>query len=176
MNTKKIAALSAFTALSIVLNWMENTFFPWSVLPIPGVKIGLANVVFLIIFLLAGFSVAMTLSFLRVLVIGIFSGTIATVVLPLSLGGAVLSLVMIKISRMVAGERLSIIGLSILGAVGHNLGQFGVLALLPGLFPGLSITYLLLPTLILLAIPAGMITGWIAGQLLPTLEREWEGL
>jgi heptaprenyl diphosphate synthase len=176
MNTKKMAALSAFTALSIVLNWLENLFFPWTVLPIPGVKIGLANVVFLVVFLLAGFPVALTLSVLRVLVIGVFSGTIATVVLPISLGGAVMSLLVVKLARAVAGERLSLLGLSVLGAVGHNLGQFGVLMLLPGLFPGISITYLLLPALILLAIPAGTITGWIAGQLLPTLKREWEGL
>jgi heptaprenyl diphosphate synthase len=176
MNTKKMAVLSAFTALSIVLNWMENLFFPWTVLPIPGVKIGLANVVFLVVFLLAGLPVALTLSVLRVLVIGVFSGTIATVVLPISLGGAVMSLIFVKIARTIAGERLSLIGLSVLGAVGHNLGQFGVLLSLPGLFPGISITYLLLPALILLALPAGTITGWIAGQLLPTLKREWEGL
>ncbi|HYH02744.1 MAG TPA: Gx transporter family protein [Bacillota bacterium] len=176
MTTKKMVLLSALTALSIVLNWMENVFFPWTVLPVPGVKLGLANIVFLMVFLLAGFRFALLVSLLRVLVIGLFSGTFATVVFPLSLGGAVLSLVLIKLSRTLWGERLSLIGLSIVGAVGHNLGQFTVLALIPGLFPQISLVYMVLPALILLALPAGMVTGWISRQILPTLKQEWEGL
>jgi heptaprenyl diphosphate synthase len=174
MTTKKMVLLSALTALSIILNWLENLFFPWTVLPVPGVKLGLANVVFLVVLLLSGLTYALLLSVLRVLVIGVFSGTLATVVFPLSLGGAVLSLIFIKIARVVWGEKFSLMGLSVIGAVGHNLGQVAVLTLIPGLFPQWTVTYLLLPTLLLLAIPAGLITGWIAGQILPVIKREWE--
>jgi heptaprenyl diphosphate synthase len=174
MTTKKMVLLSALTALSIVLNWLENLFFPWTILPVPGVKLGLANVVFLLVLLLSGFSYALLLSILRVLVVGVFSGTVATVVFPLSLGGAVLSLVLIKIACLIGNGRFSLMGLSVIGAVGHNLGQVVVLMLIPGLFPQWTVTYLLLPALIFLAIPAGLATGWIAGQILPVIKREWE--
>jgi heptaprenyl diphosphate synthase len=174
MTTKKMALLSALTALSMVLNWLENLFFPWTILPAPGVKLGLANVVFLVVLLLSGFGSALLLSILRVLVVGIFSGTVATVVFPLSLGGAVLSLVLMKAASLIWGEKFSLMGLSVIGAVGHNLGQVAVLTLIPGLFPQWTVTYLLLPALILMAIPAGLITGWIAGQIMPVIKREWE--
>lgn len=174
LKTKKIVLLSVLTALSIVLNWMENLIFPWTVLPIPGAKIGLANAVFLIIFLLSGIGTALSLSIIRVIILALFTGTIATVMFPLSLGGAVLSLLLIWLARRFWGAKLSLIGLSILGAVGHNLGQIGVLLAMPGLFPGISVFYFIMPVLMLLAIPAGLITGWIAAQAFPAVKAEWE--
>jgi heptaprenyl diphosphate synthase len=99
---------------------------------------------------------------------------VATVVFPLSLGGAVLSLLLIKVACLLGNDKFSLMGLSVIGAVGHNLGQVAVLMLIPGLFPQWTVTYLLLPALILLAIPAGLATGWIAGQILPVIKREWE--
>ncbi|HEY8465104.1 MAG TPA: Gx transporter family protein [Bacillota bacterium] len=176
MTTKKMVLLSVLAALSIVLNWLENAFFPWTVLPVPGVKLGLANIVFLLVFLLAGFRMALTVSLLRVVVVALLSGTFATPVFPLSLGGAVLSLSLIKLAWLLGRGRLSLLGLSIIGAVGHNLGQLLALMVIPGLSLQLSIVYLVLPALILLAIPTGLVTGWTAQQILPTLRQEWEGL
>ncbi len=175
MSTKRIVMLSVLMALGIVLNAMENLFLPWTILPIPGARIGLANIVFLIILLLENFKTAMTLSILRTLILGALTGTLATPVFPLSLGGAVLSMLLMKISRLALGDKLSLIGLSIIGAVGHNLGQLLVLSLLPGLFPGISVLYLL-PGLMLLAIPAGMITGWVVERIFPTVAREWRNI
>lgn len=173
MSTKKIVLLSALMALGIVLNAMENLFLPWTILPIPGARIGLANIVFLIILLLENLKTAMILSIVRILILGTLTGILATPVFPLSLGGAVLSLLLMKITRQVLGDKLSLIGLSIIGAIGHNLGQLLVLTMLPGLFPGLSALYILLPGLLLMAIPAGMITGWVVERVLPTIAREW---
>lgn len=174
MSTKKIVMLSVLMALGIVLNSMENLFLPWTILPIPGARIGLANIVFIIILLLENFKTAITLSILRIFIMGVLTGTLATPVFPLSLGGAVLSLLFMKITRLIGGDKLSLIGLSIIGAVGHNIGQLLVLSLLPGLFPGTSVLYLLLPGLLLMAIPAGMITGWVVERILPTITREWQ--
>lgn len=173
MSTKKIVLLSALMALGIVLNAMENLFLPWSILPIPGARIGLANIVFLMILILENLKTALILSIVRILILGTLTGILATPVFPLSIGGAVLSLLLMKITRLVLGDKLSLIGLSIIGAIGHNLGQLLVLTMLPGLFPGLSALYILLPGLLLMAIPAGMITGWVVERILPTIAREW---
>lgn len=176
MSTKRIALLSVLMALGIVLNGLENVILPWTILPIPGAKIGLANTVFLVLLLLVDFKTTLTLSILRIIIVSALTGTIGTPVFPLSLGGAVLSLSLMKLSRLALGEKLSLIGLSIIGAIGHNLGQLGVLMVLPGLFPGISALYLLLPGLLLMAIPAGMITGWVVKIIYPTIAREWRNL
>lgn len=174
MTTKKILLLSVLIAFSIVLNWMENIFFPWTILPIPGVKIGLANALFLTVLILAGFKLALILSVTRVIILAFLTGTLATVMFPLSLGGAVGSILIMALARFFFKEKLSLVGLSILGAVGHNFGQFTVLTLIPGLFPGMSALYLIVPGLLGLSVPAGIITGWIAVQIHPSLAREWE--
>jgi heptaprenyl diphosphate synthase len=173
MSTKRVALLSVLMALGIVLNGMENVLLPWSILSVPGAKIGLANIVSLLILLLVDLKTALNLSILRIIIVSVFTGTIGTPVFPLSLGGAVLSLSLMKLSRSALGENLSLIGMSIIGAIGHNLGQLAVLMVLPGLFPGFSALYLLLPGLLLMAIPAGMITGWVVKIIYPTIAREW---
>jgi len=174
MKTKHLVLLSILIALSIVLNWMENVFFPWTVLPVPGANLGLANAVFLILLLVDGMVTALTVSVLRVLILALFTGTLATVMLPLSLGGAVASVLLMQLVWFVCRERVSLIGLSIVGAVGPHLGQLTVLSFLPGLFPGLTALYYILPGLLLLSVPAGMITGWIAKHIYPVIKREWE--
>lgn len=174
MSTKRIVLLSVLMALGIVLNALENVVIPWTILPIPGARIGLANIVFLIILLLENFKTALTLSLSRILILGALTGTLATPVFPLSLGGAVLSLSLMKLARLVLGDKLSLIGLSVFGAIGHNLGQLLVLSVIPGLFPGISAFYLLLPGLLLMAIPAGIITGWVVARVYPTIAREWQ--
>jgi heptaprenyl diphosphate synthase len=173
MTTKRMVLLSALAALSVVLNWIENMIFPWAVLPIPGVKLGLANLVFLIILVVDTMGTALAVSLIRVVMVSLFTGTIASPVFPLSLGGAALSICLMQTVRVVFGRRLSIIGVSICGAVGHNLGQLLVLMLLPGLFPGLASVYLLLPGLLLMSVATGIATGWVARQVLPAVEREW---
>lgn len=176
MSTKRIVLLSVLTALGIVLNGLENLLLPWTILPVPGARIGLANIVFLIILLLANFKTTLTLSILRIVILGALTGTLATPVFPLSLGGAVLSLSLMKLTRLILGDKLSLIGLSIIGAIGHNLGQLTVLTVLPGLFPGISVLYILLPGLLLMAVPAGMITGWVAKLIYPAIAREWRNI
>jgi heptaprenyl diphosphate synthase len=173
VTTKKMVLLSGLTAISIVLNWMENVFLPWTILPVPGVRIGLANVVFLTVLLIAGFKIALTLSILRVIILALLTGTFATVVFPISLGGAISSILVMKLVCFLFQQRISVIGISITGAVGHNLGQLAVLSMFPQLFPGLSVIYVFLPFLLLLSIPTGIITGWITKQILSTVQQEW---
>jgi heptaprenyl diphosphate synthase len=136
----------------------------------------LANIVFLIILLLVDFKTTLTLSILRIIILNALTGTLVTPVFLLSLGGAVLSLSVMKLSRLALGEKLSLIGLSIIGAIGHNLGQLLVLMVLPGLFPGISALCLLLPGLLLMAVPAGMLTGWVVKLIYPTIAREWRNI
>lgn len=117
-HTKRIAFLGLATSLALILSYVEMLLPPiWSA--VPGVKMGLPNIV--LIFLLYKFSLkeAATVSGLRLLLVALLFGNAMT--LAYSVAGAVLSLlVMAGLKRIGA---FSHVGVSIAGAVMHNLGQ-----------------------------------------------------
>ena len=122
----KIALLGLLTALAIVMGYVEYRIpLP---LPVPGIKIGLCNIV--IVFVLYRFGVlrALLVSLIRVAVVGLLFGT------PISMlyaaGGAVFSLFCMYLLKKTG--RFSVIGTSGAGGALHSLGQILVAALLMG--------------------------------------------
>lgn len=116
--TKKLTLLSIFTAVALVLSYIEM-LLPPIYSSVPGVKIGLANIV--IIFLMYKFSIksAALVSAVRVVLISLMFGN--AVILIYSFAGAVLSLCFMAILKKT--NWFSVLGVSIVGAVTHNLGQ-----------------------------------------------------
>ena len=117
-NIKSLCFLGLFTALAMVLSYVEAILPPiWSA--VPGIKIGLPNII--IIFLLYRFSVkyAAAVSLVRILLSALLFGN--AVSLLYSLGGAVLSIVIMLVLKKT--ERFSMVGVSAIGGVCHNLGQ-----------------------------------------------------
>ena len=115
---KKLTLLGLFAALSIVLSFVES-LLPPIYAAVPGVKIGLANIVN--VFLLYKFSVkdTATVTLVRVLTVALLFGNLMT--LSYSIAGAVLSIsVMVLLKRT---KLFSTVGVSIAGGVAHNLGQ-----------------------------------------------------
>lgn len=113
----QIARYALLTALALVLSWLES-IIPLPV-TVPGMKLGLPNLV--IIFMLYRMSLreAAVLSILRVFLVSMMFGNAYS--LAYSLSGATLSMaVMAGLKRSV---RFSILGVSIAGGVCHNLGQ-----------------------------------------------------
>ncbi len=159
METKKFTRLSLLLALSVVLNLIE------SVIPIfngviPGLKLGLANII--ILFVLYNYSLkdALYLSILRVFLVGILRTGLFSVSFFFSLGGAFLSIIMMYIAKKFT--KLSIIGISIIGSFFHSLGQIIVACFMVEMT---SMLYYL-PLLLLFSIPTGIITGIITKELI----------
>ncbi len=124
-NTKTLVFLSVFTAVAMVLSYIEAILPPiWSA--VPGIKIGLPNII--IIFLLYRLSVkhAAAVSLIRILLTAVLFGNAVT--LLYSLAGAVLSLAVMAILKRT--DRFSMVGVSVLGGVFHNLGQILVAMLI----------------------------------------------
>lgn len=118
IKTKTLVFLSLFTAVAMVLSYIEAILPPiWSA--IPGIKIGLPNII--IIFLLYRMSVksAAAVSLVRILLSALLFGNAVT--LLYSLAGAILSLTVMAVLKKI--DRFSMIGVSIVGGVFHNLGQ-----------------------------------------------------
>ncbi|MGE5529015.1 MAG: Gx transporter family protein [Patescibacteria group bacterium] len=156
----RLARLGALLALGLALYVMENLLLPIGLLlPLPGARLGLANLATLAALALDGLGAAVLVSVLRVAIGAAFGGTVGAIAFWLSLGGALASLCGMGIARKLPGAGL--IGISIAGAVFHNLGQLAVLGLV---MPGAAGLYLL-PCLILLGIPAGLVTGILARRI-----------
>ncbi|MBT9176210.1 MAG: hypothetical protein DDT20_00523 [Firmicutes bacterium] len=145
-------------ALHAVEGWIPN---PLTVSLGPGAKLGLANVVTVAVVMRFGWRDAVVVAVLRALLGSLIGGSFLTLGFFLSLSGAVTSAAGMGLARLVFGNRLSAVGLSLLGALLHNLAQLTVASLLARHF-GLFVH---LPYLMLMAIPTGYLVG-TAGALL----------
>ena len=117
MKSKRIAYLGLLTALAFVFSYVEF-LMPIS-LGIPGVKLGLANLVIIVAIYTVGAKDAFFLSMVRILLVALTFGNMATVLY--SFAGAVLSFLAMLLTKKT--NLLSMKGVSILGGVTHNLGQ-----------------------------------------------------
>ncbi len=116
--SRKIAFLGLCTALALILAYVEiliGPLFP----SIPGIKMGLPNIVIIFLLYRRGAASAAAVSLLRILLVSMLFGNV--VALSYSLAGAALSLlVMIGLRRL---NLMSEIGVSVAGGVTHNVGQ-----------------------------------------------------
>ncbi len=151
--TYKLSLYSLLLALSLILSFFENAFFP-SILPLPGVKAGLSNIVTLFSLYTLSPLATFSILFVRSIVSSIFGGGITALVFSLS-GGTLAFLSMLFLKRYNA---FSIYGVSILGASFHSIGQIISASLL---FFSFSI-FMYLPIMLLASIITGITTAFIA--------------
>ncbi len=153
MSTKKLTILALFTTMALGLYWVES-LLPVPV-PIPGIKLGLANIMTLII--LKNFSIreAFPVLMIRILISTFLFGQFISLFYSLS-GGIFCMLSMQVIHYLLKGHFLFLTG--IFGALFHNLGQLCVAMVLTGSIAPL--TYL--PFLILSGTITGLFTGLCA--------------
>lgn len=152
--TKKLTMRALLISLALVLSYVER-FIPLQLLvPLPGVKLGLANIVTLTVLLFWGVRDAFGILILRCVLGAIFGGGVSA--LAFSLAGGMLSMAVMVGARKI--PVFSIYGVSILGAAAHNVGQIGVAMVL------MNSVYVLgyLPYLLLVAVFMGFVTGAVS--------------
>ncbi|MFV2056998.1 MAG: Gx transporter family protein [Thiohalomonadales bacterium] len=164
--------IAGLAALAIIIHIAESAIPS----PLPGIKPGLANVITMIALCLYGWKTAMWVSLLRVLVGSLVIGTFLGPPFFISLGGAVTSIIILAIAVkwnswckvLSRAFIISPIGLCILAAIAHMLGQFLVAY---GLFIPHVGLFQILPILLSAALVAGLVTGIIAQQILIRLDK-----
>lgn len=161
MKTKNIVLYGLLIALAFILSYVES-MIPIPV-PIPGIKIGLANLVVITALYLMGPQQALVLSMLRILLVAFTFGNLSTMLF--SFAGGILSWTLMVLGRKVKG--LSITGVSILGGVGHNIGQILVAIVVVN---SLSLIYYL-PFLILSGLIAGTVIGMVGAIITTNLKK-----
>ena len=155
MKQRNIARFSLLVALAMVLSWLES-MVPVSA-AVPGVKLGLTNLV--VIFALYRLSArdAAVISFVRVLLVSMTFGN--AYAFAYSLAGAALSLMVMIILKKT--DIFSAVGVSIAGGVCHNIGQILVAVLI--LETGRLVFYL--PVLMVSGVVSGIVIGVVGAML-----------
>lgn len=161
--TQKLTRLALLTAASVVLGYIEGIITAFMPLP-PGIKLGLANTVVLYSIYTLGTGCSVILIILKVILTGFMSGNLAAAFLY-SMGGAVLSLITMLLVKNLGRDKVSIVGVSVVGAVFHNVGQILVASLLLQT-PGLMFYVFVL---MISAVVTGTLTGMAGKQVIHIL-------
>ena len=161
--SKKTAYLGMFVTLALIASYVE------SLVPFyfgaPGIKLGLANLITVVLLYRADWKDAFTVSTLRILLSGFLFGNVFSILY--SFAGAVLSLLIMCLLRKIEG--FSILGVSISGGVTHNLGQIGAAIFL--MENGNIIYYF--PVLMVAGIITGLLIGIGSREVLKRVPSLW---
>lgn len=151
MKTKKLTFLGLMVGYSLILYIIES-YIPNPLIAVfPGAKLGLSNIITLLSLIIFGLKDTFIILSVRIILSSIFAGPISY--LLFSIGGAYLSLILMYVASR--SKDLSIIGISIIGAIGHNIGQLLVASLI--------IENLMIVTYLPFMLTASLITGLFVG-------------
>ena len=168
MNTKKthsaamrVARLAVLVSIALVLAYVER-LIP-APIPVPGVKLGLANLAVLVALYLFGWRDALTVSALRVLLSGaLFGGGFSMIY---ALCGAVSSFAAMALLKRLS--KLHVATISAVGGLLHNMAQLCVAACVVST----KELYYYAPALAISGILTGICVGLMAAALIPRLEK-----
>ena len=160
--THQIALMGLLFALACVLSVAESMLSAPLMLP-PGIKLGLANIVVMYAFLWIHRKAAFTLVILKALFTLMVKGVTASV---LSLCGGLTSFFMILLFYAATKGKVSLLFLSIAGAVAHNIGQLAAASLLLN-----KMVFSYTPILLLSGLIVGSLTAVLLKNILPFLEK-----
>ena len=157
ISTRQLALCAVLTALALGLSTLENLFPVTLLIPLPGVKLGLANIVTVFALYRLGDIPALAILIARCLLGAMFAGNASA--LLFSLMGGVLAMLTMIVLRRVRG--LSVYGVSIAGAAAHNIGQICAAMVVLG---GTAVLGYL-PVLLGVSLITGTLTGFVASLL-----------
>lgn len=159
--SKKVPRMALMVALAMIFSYVE------ALIPInfglPGMKLGLANLVVVIGLYLFPAGEIFLISMIRILLVGVLFGNGTSIIY--SLAGGILSFLVMLLIKQIKG--FSITGVSIAGGVTHNIGQIAAAAFL---LENTKIVYYL-PVLLVSGAVTGLIIGVLAGRIIPVIRR-----
>lgn len=158
---RKTAFMGLFLALAMICSYIE-TLIPFSV-GIPGIKLGLANIVVVLMLYSVGIKEALLVSVLRIVLVGILFGNAFSILYSLS-GGILSFLVMFLMKKT---DKFSCISVSITGGISHNIGQIIVAAWIVNSYN----VFFYVPVLLLAGLLTGLLIGVIAKEVIVRLKN-----
>ena len=161
MKARKIAYLGLLTALAMILSFVESQI-P-ALVAIPGIKVGLPNIAIVFILYKIGAKQAVAVSFVRVFLVSLLFGNLQ--LLTFSLAGAFLSMLGMILLKKTGW--FSVITVSIVGGIAHNVGQI----IAACLWTQTAEVALYLPVLLISGFVTGGLIGLAAGLIVKRLDK-----
>jgi heptaprenyl diphosphate synthase len=165
MKTKKLTVMALLTAIALTI-FMVEAQIP-ALVPIPGIKLGLSNIITVFAVFAMGPGEAAAILFARIFLGAVFGGNFSTILYS-GAGGACAIIVTIVLRRILTKKQLWVAGA--LGAIGHSVGQMAMAVLLTAT-PGLLVY---LPVMILCSVISGTFTGLCAQILVNRGKDLWK--
>ena len=165
MKTRKLTQMALLTAIALTI-FMVEAQIP-ALVPVPGVKLGLSNIVTVFAVFAMGPKEAAAILFARVFLGAIFAGNFSTIFYSAA-GGALAIVVTILLRKILTEKQLWVAG--VMGAIAHSIGQMAM-AIAITQTVGL-VSYL--PMMIVCSIITGLFTGFCAQFLLNRGEKLWK--
>ena len=162
MKSSKISTYGLLIALAFILSYIEALFPP--PVPIPGIKLGLANLMVLAGLYTMGVKEAFVLSLIRIILVGLTFGNMSTMLF--SLAGGILSWLVMSLLKQF--KSFSLVGVSVAGGVSHNIGQ-----IITAIFvtENINIIYYL-PFLLLSGLVTGAVIGIIGALIIKRIKKQ----
>lgn len=163
--TQRIARMGLLTALALIASYIE--FLIPIPIGIPGVKLGLANLIIAWALYAMTPSEALAVNVMRILLSGFLFGNLSMILY--SLAGASLSFLCMYLAKK--RDAFSIMGISIIGGVTHNVGQLAIAMLV---LETVSLVYYG-PVLLLSGLVTGFLIGIVSGEVLKRVPGRMTG-
>ena len=159
--SKKVAMAGMFTALAMIFSYVE-VLIPIN-LGLPGMKLGLANLVVVVTLYTMGAPMAFAVSMIRIMLVSMSFGSFSAMLY--SMAGGLLSFCGMALLKKI--PNFSVIGVSLLGGVLHNTGQLLVaMAVVENIN---LIAYL--PPLMIAGMVTGILIGIVSAQVIPRIKK-----
>lgn len=165
MKTRKLTLMALLTAIALTIFMIEAQIPP--LVPIPGIKLGLANIVTVFAVFALGPGEAGSILFARIFLGAVFAGNFSTILYS-GAGGLVSILITIGLRKLLTLRQLWVAGA--LAAIGHSVGQMAM-AIFVSRTPGLVVY---LPVMIFCSVITGIFTGLCAQLLLNRGKDLWK--
>lgn len=163
MKTRKIAYLGVFLALALILSYVES-LIPFY-FGIPGVKLGLTNLIVVVMLYCIGTKEAFGVSVARILLAGFLFGNLFSILY--SLAGGVLSFIVMCLLKKTG--RFHVISVSVTGGISHNLGQLIAAAFVVETYD----IFYYMPFLLIAGVATGFVIGMLAQEFILRFEKQF---
>ncbi|MDY0276582.1 MAG: Gx transporter family protein [Acholeplasma sp.] len=160
---KKMVLLANLTAAAIILNIIEAQL---EFLPVPGARLGLANLITIVVLYMYGFKEGFLVTILRVFIVALLSGRLSQT-FWMSMAGGILS---VSAMGLLKKFKMGIVLVSLLGSIFHQIGQIVAGIYVIGATEILYYLYIMIP----IGVVTGIINGIIGEKLILNLKNKEE--
>ena len=162
--TKRLMFMSLMVAYSLILYFIES-MLPGLYFIAPGAKLGLSNIVSLILLYIGGFQMAVIVLITRIIMSSMFGGGFSAFLYSIS--GGILSILVMFLAKSLNLKGVTEVGISVCGAVAFNIGQ---LLMAAWIINNMSI-FVYLPVLLYVSVGTGIFVGLAAHYMLKKLNK-----